>query len=96
MTDLPESIQILWVPKVNPHFRLQWEEAQQCFVLLYPEGMIKFNGSAAEILQLCDGQRSIADIIAALENKFPDAEGIAMDVCDFFTDAFLKRWLIHD
>ncbi|CAG1020084.1 partial PqqA binding protein, partial [Patescibacteria group bacterium] len=39
--------------------RLQWEEAQQKFVILYPEGMVELNQSSAEILKLCDGTRSL-------------------------------------
>ncbi len=42
-------------PAVGRGFRLQWEAAQNAHVLLYPEGMIKLNGSAGEILKRCDG-----------------------------------------
>lgn len=37
-------------PRVAGHFRLQWEEVQKAWVLLYPEGMVKLNGSAGEII----------------------------------------------
>ena len=33
-------------PHVASHFRLQWEEVQKAWVLLYPEGMVKLNSSA--------------------------------------------------
>ncbi len=81
------------IPKLNPHYRFQWEEAQNCYVLLYPEGMIKFNGSAGEILAQVDGARSISEIINALNTKFPGIDGLDKDVLDFFEDAFAKRWL---
>lgn len=74
-------------------YRLQWEEAQDCFVLLYPEGMVQLNGPAGEILSLIDGTRTNADIIASLEDKFPDAEGIADDVLAFLTEAHQNHWL---
>lgn len=57
-------------PRVNDGFRLQWEPAQGCHVLLYPEGMVKLNLSAGEILKRCDGKRSVADIVADLEQAF--------------------------
>jgi pyrroloquinoline quinone biosynthesis protein D len=38
--------------KLKPIFRLQWEPAQNAHVLLYPEGMVKLNQSAGEILKL--------------------------------------------
>ena len=81
------------IPKLNPHYRFQWEEAQNCYVLLYPEGMIKFNGSAGEILAQVDGARSISEIINTLNTKFPGIDGLDKDVLDFFEDAFAKRWL---
>lgn len=81
------------IPKLNPHYRFQWEEAQNCFVLLYPEGMIKFNGSAGEILAQVDGLCSIGEIINTLNEKFPGIDGLDKDVLDFFEDAFAKRWL---
>ena len=46
------TTQIEMRPGVARHFRLQWEEAQGAWVLLYPEGMVKLNQSAGEILRL--------------------------------------------
>jgi len=40
--------------------RMQWEEAQQKNIILYPEGMVELNDSSAEILKLCDGTRNLA------------------------------------
>ncbi|MEX8493025.1 pyrroloquinoline quinone biosynthesis peptide chaperone PqqD, partial [Sphaerotilus sp.] len=48
------------MPRVARGFRLQWEEAQGCHVLLYPEGMVKLNRSAGEILTRCTGAATIA------------------------------------
>ena len=38
-------------PRLSRLFRLQWEEAQGAYVLLYPEGMVKLNDSAAQVLK---------------------------------------------
>ena len=57
-------------PRIGRHFRLQWEEVQQAWVLLYPEGMVKLNGSAGEILRRCDGERRVDEIVADLERAF--------------------------
>lgn len=73
-------------------FRLQWEEAQQCDVLLYPEGMVKLNPSSAEILKLCDGSRSLAAVIDTLQRKYPDAD-LADDVREFVAAARQNGWL---
>ena len=61
------------IPELNPIFRLQWEQAQGCYVLLFPEGMVKLNGSAAEIMQLIDGNSNVQQITHALMSKFPQA-----------------------
>ena len=55
----------------RPGFRLQWE-AQGCHVLLYPEGMVKLNRSAGEILTRCTGSRDIAEIVVDLEPPSAD------------------------
>lgn len=50
-------------PKLSRRFRLQFEPAQSRWVLLYPEGMVQLNDSAAEILKRCDGLKSLPDIV---------------------------------
>ncbi len=79
-------------PALGHGFRLQWEAVQNAHVLLYPEGMVKLNGSAGEILKRCDGQRTIAEITSDLERAF-DAQGLASDVEAFVTYAIGKGWL---
>jgi pyrroloquinoline quinone biosynthesis protein D len=80
------------VPSVARPFRFQWEEAQACFVLLYPEGMVKLNPAAGEILKRCDGQRTVDDIIGELEEQFSVAD-LANDVLEFFVEADGKGWI---
>jgi pyrroloquinoline quinone biosynthesis protein D len=80
-------------PRVGPGFRLQWEPAQECHVLLYPEGMVKLNGSAGEIMKRCDGERDVAAIVADLEQAF-NATGLEKDVLAFIEIAAKQRWLV--
>ena len=82
------------IPLFRRGYRMQWEAAQECYVILYPEGMAKLNESATAILQLVDGQRSIDEIIIFLEHKFADAEGIKADVLDFFQVVVTKKWIL--
>ncbi|HEY9066456.1 MAG TPA: pyrroloquinoline quinone biosynthesis peptide chaperone PqqD [Burkholderiaceae bacterium] len=79
-------------PRVGAGFRLQWEPAQGCHVLLYPEGMVKLNGSAGEIMVRCDGERSIEAIVGELESAF-NATGLTPDVLSFVEIAGRQRWL---
>ena len=84
------------IPRLNTHFRLQWEQAQDCYVLLYPEGMIKLNASAGMILSHIDGVRSVAELIADLEAQFPDVPSVADDTRVFLSTAQEQRWINVD
>lgn len=80
------------VPAIAPLFRFQWEEVQNCHVLLYPEGMVKLSASAGEILRRCDGRRSVADIVAELERQYP-GHALRPDVIRFLEDAHEHGWI---
>lgn len=79
--------------QIHPHYRLQWEESQQQYVLLYAEGMIQLNDSAAIILQLCDGKHTIEDIIDSLQKRFPEIE-LKADITSFIKEAHDHGWVI--
>lgn len=81
------------VPRIRRGFRLQYEPVQHCHVLLYPEGMIKLNDSAAQILQCVDGVRDVASIIAALLEQFPGVPGIDEDILAFIEVAHAQFWI---
>ena len=80
------------VPSINPLFRLQFEKAQDAWVLLYPEGMVKLNQSAAEIMQRCDGVTSISGIAESLGKAF-DTDVPISDVTGFVDVAIQQNWL---
>jgi pyrroloquinoline quinone biosynthesis protein D len=79
-------------PAIAPGMRLQWEPAQAAHVLLYPEGMVQLNGSAGAILARCDGVRTVAQIVADLEQAFGAAD-LSADVTAFVELALERRWL---
>ncbi len=91
MTDLTGTE----TPRIGRGFRLQWEEAQNSHVLLYPEGMIKLNGSAGAILSRCNGERTITDIVADLEQAYA-GHGLDADVRAFVVMAVENQWLEID
>lgn len=79
---------------VNNHFQLQYEQAQKCFVLLYPEGMVQLNQSAGEIMNLCDGKNNCLDIAKILEEKFQVAD-LKKDVESFLDEALERKWVMY-
>ena len=77
---------------LQKQFRFQWEAAQDSFVLLYPEGLIKLPGSAGEIMKRVDGNKTVSQIVADLEATFPGAD-LRKDVIDFLEAAYAKGWI---
>lgn len=86
------SLDLQVCPRVAKMFKLQWEEVQQCWVLLYPEGMVKLNGSAGEIMSRIDGNTSVQGLISALEQQF-ETTGLQDDVLDFLAIAKRQGWV---
>ncbi|MCX7086735.1 MAG: pyrroloquinoline quinone biosynthesis peptide chaperone PqqD [Methylococcales bacterium] len=76
----------------SPLHRLQWEEAQQKHVILYPEGMVELNQSSAEILKLCDGSRTLPQLVSDLEEKFATT-GLTNDITAFLEVALKNGWI---
>ena len=91
MTEL-KSIDLDHQPRMASHFRLQWEEVQKSWVLLYPEGMVKLNGSAGEIMQRLDGIKTVQAVVSELEAQFGATE-LALDVLDFLAIAQRQGWV---
>lgn len=79
-------------PAIGQGFRLQWEPAQNAHVLLYPEGMVQLNGSAGAILSRCDGDHTLTEIVAALEQDY-GASDLAGEVTAFVELALERQWL---
>jgi pyrroloquinoline quinone biosynthesis protein D len=80
-------------PRLRRGFRLQFEPVQNCHVLLYPEGMIKLNDSAGEILKQVNGSHSVSQIIAALSERFPDVPGLDEDILACMEVANAQFWI---
>lgn len=81
------------IPMLALGYRFQWEPAQDCHVLLYPEGMVKLNGPAAEILKRIDNkQQTVAELIAELKVAFGGVD-LDDDVYQFLEEAHGNDWI---
>jgi len=87
------TIKLEDIYKIAPHHRFQWEKAQDCYVILFPEGMVKLNGGAGEVLNLVDGNHSVEKITEELVKKFPDTNGIDKDIIGMIEMALEKAWI---
>lgn len=80
-------------PALHRTFRLQWEAVQQRWVLLYPEGMVVLNDSAAAILQRCDGRRTLEQIVEELQTAFA-RQDLESEIHAFVDHAVQRGWLV--
>ena len=64
-------------PRLARHVRLSFCRTRQRPILQLPETVVVLNGSGADILELCDGRRTVAEIVAELGARYqtvPDGE----------------------
>ena len=81
-------------PRLVTGARLRYDEVREEHLLLIPEGVVRLNPSAAEVLELCDGERSLDDIVGALSARYEGAE-VRDDVLEL-VDALAQRGLVVD
>jgi coenzyme PQQ biosynthesis protein PqqD len=67
--------------------------AEVATVLLVPEGVIELSQSAAKILEMCDGLKTVSDIIRALQSDYRPSsrEAICVDINNFFESLRIRR-----
>jgi pyrroloquinoline quinone biosynthesis protein D len=74
-------------PVLPRYARLHFDKARDRWVLLVPERVMVPDETAVEILQLCDGERSLGEIIDGLAEKYvADRAEIAADVIEMIQD----------
>ena len=66
-------------PRLVDGARLQYDDVRDEHLLLIPEGAVRLNATAAAVLELCDGERSVEDVAAALSERYGGAD-VADDV----------------
>ena len=66
-------------PRLVSGARLQYDDVREEHLLLVPEGAVRLNATAAQVLELCDGRRSVDEIAATLSQRYAGA-GVADDV----------------
>jgi pyrroloquinoline quinone biosynthesis protein D len=83
----PDSIPSLWRLA-----RLDFDTVRQRHVLLYPEGAVLLNETGAAILELCNGKRTLGDIVTILTERYQ--ADVSADVTEYLA-AMAERELIR-
>jgi pyrroloquinoline quinone biosynthesis protein D len=81
-------------PRLVTGARLQFDDVREEHVLLIPEGVVRLNATAAEVLELCDGERSLDDIVGALAARYDGAD--LRDDVRGMVDAMAEKGLVVD
>ncbi|PJM97760.1 pyrroloquinoline quinone biosynthesis peptide chaperone PqqD [Streptomyces sp. CB01373] len=78
-------------PRLARHVRLAFSRTRQRPVLLHPETVVVLNGSGADILRLCDGRHTVAEIVAELGAHYDSVPGD--EVRRFLARLVARRWV---
>ena len=81
-------------PRLVTGARLRYDEVREEHLLLIPEGAVRLNRTAAEVLELCDGERSLDEIAGALSERY-DGSDLRDDV-QGLVDGMAERGLVVD
>jgi pyrroloquinoline quinone biosynthesis protein D len=81
-------------PRLVTGARLRYDDVREEHVLLIPEGAVRLNPTAAEVLALCDGERSLDEVVGELSARYEGAD-LGDDVVEL-VDAMAQRGLVVD
>ncbi len=81
-------------PRLPRGVKLRHDDVRQRWTLLAPERIFEVDGTAAAVLQLCDGERDLAAIVAELAARYDASPAvIEKDVIAMLDDLKAKRVL---
>jgi pyrroloquinoline quinone biosynthesis protein D len=79
-------------PLLAPHVRLTFDAVRERHVLLTPETVAVLNGTGVAILRLCDGTRTVAEIVAELRDRY---DRVDADEVRSFLDRLTARHYVE-
>ena len=79
-------------PRLARQARLEWDPVRERQVLLAPEGILVLNQTGANILGLCDGERTVVEIVDELGGRYDRVAGD--EVRDFLARLAARRWVV--
>ncbi|WP_168735869.1 pyrroloquinoline quinone biosynthesis peptide chaperone PqqD [Cohnella fermenti] len=79
-------------PRLRSPGRMKYDKARKTDMLLLPERVVELNEAAGAILWLCDGRRSVEQMIGELEERYGQT-GLKDDIVEFLDSAAERGWL---
>jgi pyrroloquinoline quinone biosynthesis protein D len=84
-------------PSLERHMKLRRDSVRDRWVILAPERILTPNEEATDVLLLCDGKRSVAEIAEALAQEYDAGAGsIAADVLALLQDLAAGGVIRHE
>jgi pyrroloquinoline quinone biosynthesis protein D len=71
-------------PRLAPHASVRWNSVRSEWLMMLPESVVVLNETAAAVLNLCDGRRTLDGIVTALGDEYDGVE--VADVEDLLRD----------
>ena len=81
-------------PRLVTGARLRYDDVREEHVLLVPEGVVRLNPTAAAVLELCDGERSVDEIVGTLSARYESSD--LSDDVQGLVDGLSQRGLVVD
>ena len=81
-------------PRLVTGARLQYDDVREEHMLLVPEGAVRLNPTAVAVLELCDGERSVEDIVSILSARYEGSD--LSDDVQGLVDGLSQRGLVVD
>jgi len=81
-------------PRLADGARLHYDQVRDEHVILVPEGAVRLNETAARVLELCDGRRTLEEIAATLSERYSGAD-VTGDVRELL-DGMVGHGLVVD
>ncbi|MDQ3760416.1 MAG: pyrroloquinoline quinone biosynthesis peptide chaperone PqqD [Actinomycetota bacterium] len=79
-------------PQLRRGVRIGTDPLSDETILLFPEGVLKLNETAAAVIQQCDGDRSVAEVVQAVGDVY---DGVVVeDVMSLLRDLIAQRLLV--
>lgn len=82
-------------PRFVRGVRLQWDDIRKRHMLLFPEGALALNPTAAAVLELCDGKRTVSAIVTELEERYQGAS-VGNDLRHLLSRIAERGLLVYD
>jgi pyrroloquinoline quinone biosynthesis protein D len=81
-------------PRLVTGARLRYDDVREEHMLLVPEGAVRLNPTAAEVLELCDGERSLDEIVTTLSERYEGSD--LRDDVQGLVDGLIQKGLVVD